>query len=81
MCQDLAERVSFYEELFEEVSTGVDSDASDIEQKRKMLEDYYTSGQWLEDYEADEQGLLPDDLKRGILSQDALYDFLDKKTG
>lgn len=75
MCQDLAERVSFYEELFDELSSAEDAGSSEIEQKRKMLEDYYSSGQWLADYEADEQGLLPDDLKRGILSQDALYVF------
>ena len=55
-----------------------DSSASYIEQKRKILEDYYTSGQWRKDYEADEQGLLPKDLKRGVLSQDALYDLFDK---
>ena len=38
---------------------------------------YYTSGEWREDYEADERGELPPDLKRGVLSQDALYDLLE----
>lgn len=37
---------------------------------------YYESGQWLRDYALDEQGLLPDNLKRGILAQDSVYDFL-----
>mgnify|MGYP003292688889 CR=1 FL=1 len=37
---------------------------------------YYDSPQWLADYEADEQGLLPPDLKRGVLSQDGVYDLL-----
>lgn len=41
-----------------------------------VLEDYYTGGQWLQDYTQDEQGLLSSDLKRGILSQDTLYDLL-----
>lgn len=72
----LEERVSFYEGLFDEVSAAKDRRSIDIDQKIKMLEDYYTSGQWRDDYEADEQGLLPDDLKRGVLSQDALYDLL-----
>lgn len=72
----LEERVSFYEGLFDEVSSAKDSSVSDIKQMLKILEEYYTSGQWLKDYEADEQGLLPDDLKRGVLSQDALYDIL-----
>lgn len=41
-----------------------------------ILKQYADSGQWLRDYELDEQGLLPKDLKRGVLSQDALHDFL-----
>ncbi len=75
----LEERVSFYEALFDEVSSAGDPSASDVQQKLRILEDYYTSEQWREDYEADEQGLLPDDLKRGVLSQDALYDLLDRR--
>ena len=41
-----------------------------------ILEAYYTSGLWLSDYEADERGELPKDLKRGVLSQDGLYNLL-----
>ena len=40
------------------------------------LTEYYEGGQWLKDYEADEQGLIPSEVKRGILAQDTLYDFL-----
>ena len=43
-----------------------------------QLTEYYTGGQWLADYEADEAGLLPHDLKRGVLSQDGLYDLLSE---
>ena len=39
---------------------------------------YYESGQWLRDYELDEQGLLPRDLKRGVLSQDGIYNLLEQ---
>ena len=42
----------------------------------KALKKYQKSGRWLKDYEADEQGKLPADLKRGVLSQDGLYDLL-----
>ena len=49
----------------------------------KRMEDYYDalreymdSGLWLSDYEADERGELPKDLKRGVLSEDGLYDLL-----
>jgi nitroimidazol reductase NimA-like FMN-containing flavoprotein (pyridoxamine 5'-phosphate oxidase superfamily) len=44
----------------------------------QTLTQYYESGQWLEDYERDEQGEFPAELKRGVLSQDALYDLLCK---
>ncbi len=74
-----AERVSFYESLFDEVRSISPETAASGEETRmkvRLLEEYYTSGEWQEDYEADEAGLLPADLKRGVLSQDGLYDFL-----
>ena len=46
------------------------------QEKLQELRQYYESGEWLSDYEADEQGLLPSDRKRGVLSQDAIYDLL-----
>lgn len=42
-----------------------------------ILRDYYESGKWQKDFEADEQGKLPKDLKRGVLSEDGLGDLLD----
>ena len=69
---DRIERVERYERLFEEMKAHPDA------QKRAVLEAYYTSGEWLEDYEADERGEFPPDLKRGILAQDALYDLLEE---
>lgn len=42
-----------------------------------ILREYEESGLWLLDYEADERGELPKDLKRGVLSQDALDDLFD----
>ena len=37
---------------------------------------YYEGGQWLADYQLDEQGGIPENLKRGVLSQDGVYNFL-----
>ena len=68
---DRIERVEKYERLFDEALISGDPE------KLQLLNTYYTSGQWREDYEADERGELPPDLKRGVLSQDALYDLLD----
>jgi len=40
------------------------------------LEAYYTSPQWRKDFEADEAGKLPKDLKRGVLSEDGIWNLL-----
>lgn len=69
---DRIERVEQYERLFDEVTACPD------EAKLRLLEAYCASGAWREDYEADERGELPPDLKRGVLSQDALYDLLER---
>ena len=37
---------------------------------------YYESDLWREDFEADEEGILPKDLKRGVLSEDGIYNLL-----
>lgn len=42
------------------------------------LEAYYTSPQWRKDFEADEAGKLPKDLKRGVLSEDGLWNLLEE---
>lgn len=42
------------------------------------LEAYYASPEWLADFEADEAGILPADLKRGVLAEDGLYNLLDE---
>lgn len=68
--EERIERVQYYEGLFDEAVRTHDPE------KLRILETYYTSGAWREDYEADERGELPTGLKRGVLSQDALYDLL-----
>ena len=49
---------------------------SNIQDKWKMLIDYYENGQWLADYECDERGELPKDLKRGVLAEDTIYNLI-----
>ena len=41
------------------------------------LQDYLASEDWRADFEADEAGRLPAGLKRGVLSEDGIYDTLD----
>ncbi len=69
---DRIERVEKFEHLFDEAAISHDSE------KVAALTAYYSSGEWLEDYEADERGELPPDLKRGVLSQDGLYELLER---
>ena len=42
----------------------------------RALSAYFDGPLWRADFEADEAGLLPQDLKRGVLSEDAVYDLL-----
>jgi len=48
----------------------------EAEEELKILTEYYESPLWRADFEADEAGLLPKDLKRGVLSEDAVYNLL-----
>ena len=52
----------------------LDSVRGDIQ----ALSAYYEGSLWREDFEADEAGLLPPDLKRGVLSEDGVYDLLSE---
>lgn len=78
----IIERVSQMEQYMDEVSEALRTGPNKIKEdsvlckKVKILTDYMDSGQWLADYEADERGELPKDLKRGVLSQDGLYNLL-----
>ena len=47
-----------------------------LEEEIRDLELYYTGGQWQKDFADDEAGKFPRDLKRGILSEDSVFDFL-----
>lgn len=44
----------------------------------KKLESYYTSQQWKEDFSMDEKREFPDRLKRGVLSEDGIYNVLER---
>ena len=44
----------------------------------RKLEAYYTSSQWKNDFTMDEEGKLPKRLKRGILSEDGIYNLLER---
>ncbi len=75
------ERIEHLERIFDEVQTAFKSDINFLDNKKmqvkvSLLTQYLESGQWLRDFELDEKGELPTDLKRGILSEDGLYNLL-----
>lgn len=76
------ERIQAMEALLDETGDAVVAlanaleDYAAIQAKVRRLSKYYGSDQWYDDLAADDAGKLPEDLKRGVLSQDLIYDVL-----
>ena len=49
---------------------------ADISGALRILAEYYGSDEWKQDFADDEAGRLPKDLKRGVLSEDGLWNLL-----
>lgn len=77
------ERIAHMENLFdksEEVVRHLEQALEDfaaLQPDIAELEAYYTSPQWRKDFEADETGKLPKELKRGVLSEDGIWNLLE----
>ncbi len=75
-------RIRYYEEIFDEAAKLLQAKGRSEAQNARLaglvreLDVYYGSKEWREDLNADEAGLLPADLKRGVLSEDGIYDLL-----
>ena len=50
----------------------------DFQSEIRKLEAYYTSPQWKEDLAMDEAGKFPEKLKRGVLSEDGIWNALER---
>lgn len=80
--QQAVERIERMERYFEEIQSAVTKNRSAVfedeklNRKWKELLQYYEDGQWMKDYERDERGELPVGLKRGVLSEDGVYNLL-----
>ena len=78
------ERIVHYENILNRVSAELDSYNEsrsrlfELAIEVKELEEYYGSELWKKDFADDEAGLIPNDLKRGVLSEDAIYDLLEE---
>lgn len=76
------ERIQLMEEKFDralravaELDAAIDNFKAAVPEIEELIA-YYESSLWREDFDADEAGQLPADLKRGVLSQDGIYDLL-----
>ena len=83
--KDIISRVEEYESKLDRVTTALselDAALDEYQRVKGDLDDfreYLDSGQWRKDYEADERGELPEDLKRGVLTEDAIWDLLERE--
>lgn len=80
--QETIERITLMEFYFDTIQKALEITPDLLKKEApaglmlQELIEYYENGQWLADYEADEVGLLPHDLKRGVLSEDGVYNLL-----
>ena len=72
-------RITHYEDLMQRAEKLLsDGDDHELKDLLRELSGYYGSAAWKRDFAADEAGLLPDGLKRGVLSEDGIYDLLTR---
>lgn len=50
-----------------------------IQEAIRILAEYYSSDDWKRDFADDGAGLLPKDLKRGVLSEDGIWNVLSSE--
>lgn len=76
------ERIRHMEQLFDFASEVIKILPMSLDKYEKMqeaiatLSDYYSSNEWKQDYADDEAGVFPKDLKRGVLSEDGIWNLL-----
>ena len=77
-------RVRAMEELFDRALALVKKEKRTAREEKELgaavgsLREYYESPDWRADFEADEAGKFPKDLKRGVLSEDGIYNLLEE---
>ncbi len=78
------QRIKLMEEILDTANQKMDAleksiaDLKAYQSKIQELEAYYTSSQWKEDFAMDEAGKLPKEFKRGVLSEDGIYNVLER---
>lgn len=82
---DSVTRVNKMEDLLDEADLHVGTFVAMLNRFEKMqpgmveLSQYYGSEEWYQDLAAYDAGKLPEDIRCGVLSEDAVYDLLAKR--
>ncbi|MBQ9950664.1 MAG: DUF4298 domain-containing protein [Clostridia bacterium] len=76
--KEIIERIVRMEGYFDAIRANPGAVRTDPEAARMYAEllDYYENGLWLADFQRDERGELPAGLKRGVLSEDGVYNLI-----
>lgn len=72
-CTDLETAMNQLAEALEKYEGEIDN--------MDALSAYYDSEDWLKDFADDEAGLIPEDIDRGALSEDGIYNLLSDRKG
>ena len=82
MIMEQAERIRQMEQRLERSAAAVMALSAALDRYEEVQEDisaleaYYDSETWKQDFADDEAGLLPPSLKRGVLSEDGIWNLL-----
>ena len=82
--ENVPQHIFVMESILEKATQKMDALEKTIEEYEafqaeiRKLEEYYTSPQWKADFVADEAGQYPDKLKRGVLSEDGIWNMLER---
>ena len=75
--QEMEEILDHANKVIAEIESKI-SELESIQPDIQKLEKYYTGKDWKSDFRLDEERRLPAELKRGVLSEDAVYDLLER---
>ena len=82
LCMEQIERIKTMEQHLDRASQAVIrlsaalDDYAEAQEALHQLNTYYGSDEWKQDFAADEAGELPPSLRRGVLSEDAIWNVL-----
>lgn len=79
------ERIAYMEKLLDEGNAAIKALSDAIEAYKAAIPGmdeliaYYTGKQWMQDFNDDTAGKIPNDIKRGVLSEDSVYDLISDR--